>query len=354
MRILIAGSGATFSKLHEFKDALIQNGEECKLVNDSEVVSPKLSYTTLTNTISNKNRLNQLISSFQPDIIFINRGSKFGATVLKLKIPVFFHLRGDYWAELTWANKTRYNGALTKYITWLKDRWWKQCFAQSAVIMPICQYLEKRVVEHYPKKQTSVLYSGIWPEMWRSYSEIELKHPCVGLVQNATVWGKTKELLTLPHVMKKMPDVTFYWAGSGRYLNYVLPELKKYSNFNYIGNLDYPDKVRNFLGTIDVYGLMSGIDMSPFTLLEAQLMKCPTVATNVGGVSENMIDGTTGHLVEKNDVDGWVTQISSILNGDGAKRMGYEGQQFVLNNFSWDKIVGRFVGIVKRFHTYDM
>lgn len=272
----------------------------------------------------------------------------FGVATLKLEIPVFFHLRGDYWAELAWANKTHYKGVLTKWITRLKDKWWKQCFEQSTAIMPVCQYLEKKVVKHYPKKQTSVLYSGVWPEMWSSHSKIELKHPCVGLVQNATVWEKTRELLILPAIMKKMPKITFYWAGSGMYLNSVLPELKKCSNFNYIGNLDYPNKVRSFLSTVDIYGLMSGIDMSPFTLLEAQLMKCPTIATNVGGVSENMIDGTTGYLVEKNHVDGWVTQISNILNDDvKAKHMGYAGQQFVTANFSWDKIADRFVDIVK-------
>ena len=46
---------------------------------------------------------------------------------------------------------------------------------------------------------------------------MNLKHPCVGLVQDANWWGKTKEILMLEDVLEEMPDVHFYWAGDGHY-----------------------------------------------------------------------------------------------------------------------------------------
>ena len=39
--------------------------------------------------------------------------------------------------------------------------------------------------------------------------------------------------------------------------------LEKYNNFKWLGPLQYPDKVREYLTEIDVYALVSGIDMSP-------------------------------------------------------------------------------------------
>ena len=64
--------------------------------------------------------------------------------------------------------------------------------------------------------------------------------------------------------------------------------LEKYENFHWLGSLEYPEKVREFLTEIDVYALISGIDMSPLSLQEAQLMEKPVIATNVGGIPESV------------------------------------------------------------------
>jgi len=84
-----------------------------------------------------------------------------------------------------------------------------------------------------------------------------------------------------------------YGSDDGPYREKILAEFGKYDNFKWLGNLEYPDKVREFLTEIDVYALVSGIDMSPLTLQEPQLMKKPVVATNVGGISELMKDNGT-------------------------------------------------------------
>tara|TARA_B100000953_G_C17753185_1_gene336384 strand:+ start:125 stop:292 length:168 start_codon:yes stop_codon:yes gene_type:complete len=48
-----------------------------------------------------------------------------------------------------------------------------------------------------------------------------------------------------------------------------------------LGFLQYPDKVREFLSEIDVYVLLTGMDLSPLTLKEAQLMKKSVISTNI-------------------------------------------------------------------------
>ena len=74
--------------------------------------------------------------------------------------------------------------------------------------------------------------------------------------------------------------------SDGPYRDKILSILNKYKNFVWLGSMNYPDKVREFLDEIDVYALISGLDMSPLTLQEAQLMKKPVLATNVGGIPE--------------------------------------------------------------------
>ena len=109
-------------------------------------------------------------------------------------------------------------------------------------------------------------------------------------------------------------------------------------------------KVREYLNEIDIYALISGIDMSPLTLQEAQLMEKPVIATDVGGVSEMMVDKETGFLVEKGNSNQIIEKISILLNDKAlSKKMGVKGRCFVEERFSWDKIAKDFIKICEEF-----
>ena len=152
-----------------------------------------------------------------------------------------------------------------------------------------------------------------------------------------------------------MPDVHFYWAGDGVYKDEVLPLLEKYENFHWLGSLEYPDKVREFLTEIDVYALISGIDMSPLTLQEAQLMEKPVIATNVGGIPELMKDGETGFLIEKNNSIELFEKLSLLLDDQKkSEEMGKKGRKFVMDNFNLDKICNDFLNHLKKHGIGDI
>jgi len=152
-----------------------------------------------------------------------------------------------------------------------------------------------------------------------------------------------------------MSDVHFYWAGDGVYRDEVLPLLVKYENFHWLGSLEYPDKVREFLTEIDVYALISGIDMSPLTLQEAQLMEKPVIATNVGGIPELMKDGKTGFLIEKGNSTQLFEKLSLLLNNlEKSKEMGKKGRNFVKDNFNLDKICNDFLNHLKKHGIGDI
>ena len=70
-----------------------------------------------------------------------------------------------------------------------------------------------------------------------------------------------------------MPEVHFYWAGDGQYKDEILEVLDKFDNFHWLGSLEYPNKVREYLSEIDIYALITGMDTTPLSLKEAQLME---------------------------------------------------------------------------------
>ena len=347
MKILIAGAPSKMYHLQKFSEALDQIKVQSKVVLDLDIFSG-FPDKRITEWFCSKDKFNEIISGFQPDLIFIDRGSNFAKLAIKTGIPILFHVRGDYWSEIRWARETIYKGPVRRFALWYRDRITQKCFEKSKIIIPICNYLKKIVDDRYPDK-SFVMYQGIDPEEWKPQKGMKLRHPCVGLLQSASIWGKTKEMLTLESVIKSNPEITFYWAGGGLYQEPILSVLDKYENFIWLDSLEYPDKVREYLSEIDVYALITGIDMSPLTLQEAQLMKRPVIATDVGGVSELMQDNVTGFLVKKGDSEAISEKISFLLNDKQKSiEMGEAGRKFVEENFNWKVIASKFMSDLER------
>jgi len=346
MKLLIGGSSSKMFHLKEFANALENLGIETKVVLDIDY-SDGFPSRKILHWFQKDHKLKKLVEEFQPDVIFVDRQRHFGLSAIRLKIPLIVHVRGDFWKEMKMAEQTLYKSFPKSMILKNWNKIANLCFKKSTIIVPICKYLQKRTSEYYPNKNIKVLYQGIEPNNWYKVQGMELKHPCIGLVQSANIWEKTKEMLLLSKVMKKFPQITFYWVGDGPYKKEVLSKLEKFENFHWLGSLEYPKKIREFLSEIDAYALISGIDMSPLTLLEAQLMEKPVIATNVGGIPELMEDGKTGFLIDKNDSTSLEEKIELILKEITSNEMGSKGRKFVIENFSWEIIAKNFKNLLE-------
>ncbi len=257
MRVLIAGSTSKIFHLKEFKNKLTELGIETKLVIDIEIYDGFPS-RQIKKWFQTKKKFNELINGFKPNVILVDRQhTLFNIAAIESNIPVVVMLRGDYWSEMKWAKETLYKSLMKKMVIKIKDERAKKCFKNSEIILPICNYLKNIVKNNYPEKPAKVLYQGIEPDRWYSSKGMHLKHPCVGLLQGSVIGGKTREMFVLQKVLESMPDVMFYWVGDGPYTEKILSVLKKYDNFKWLGPLQYPDKIREYLTEIDVYSLVS-------------------------------------------------------------------------------------------------
>lgn len=89
--------------------------------------------------------------------------------------------------------------------------------------------------------------------------------------------------------------------------------------------------------------------------LEAMACEVPVVASDVGGIPEVVVDGTTGLLVHYDEGDtvafeeGLVRALTLVL-GDSqlAARMGQAGRERAVSEFGWDRIARQTVGIYQR------
>lgn len=348
MKILFAVDKTRFFYIKQFIDELKKNNITCKIIDDLDIYDDSKFGKKYLRWIKTPSKFQNIINDFKPDFIFTERVSHFSSLVVKTKIPLIIFLRGNFWQEVELGKQTIETSKLSHLEINIKNKFAHKCFSEAHLILPICSHLKKIADDKYSKNKIHVLYQGIQKSDWYNEKGFEFKHPSVGFLQNANIWNKTKEMLLLPKIIEKLPNVNFYWAGDGPFAKKILPHLEIFPNFHWLGSLEYPNQVRQFLSEIDIYGLITGNDMSPHTVLEASLMKKPVIATDVGGISESVIENQTGFLIKEGDSPSWISKISYLIdNPNELKKMGLQGYEFVNENFLWEKIAKDFLKIIK-------
>ena len=351
MKILIIGGKARISHLKHFSDELEKLGMECKVILDMDFLEKSLSFNLKKKITTNK-KLKILLNTFEPNIVLLDNISRLAKTILDEKIPLFLLIRGNYWEELEWAKKTIYKSPLKLFSVLKNQKLADRIFKESSMILPISEYIKNEFQIRYSKNEIEVFPAdGRNTVDWVQVEKQKLIHPCVGLVQGFNIWGKTRELNTLQSVMRKLPNVTFYLIGDGVYRDEIIPKLEKFENFVWMGNLEYPNDVKKFFSSLDVYLLLSGLEGLGQSIIESMLMKKPVIASNIGGIPEIVIDGETGFLVNLGDSDQIVHLINDLLSKpELVKKITAKAEENVKMNYSWEFLAKEFSDILEKYH----
>jgi glycosyltransferase involved in cell wall biosynthesis len=93
----------------------------------------------------------------------------------------------------------------------------------------------------------------------------------------------------------------------------------------------------------DLLLLTSETEGLPGAVLEAGAAGIPSVAFDVGGTAETMLDGETGILVPANDVTAMAAAVESLgADRQRLERMGNRQREFVRSNYSLEQAIDRF------------
>lgn len=252
------------------------------------------------------------------------------------RIPLLIWLLGDFWREYFSILPTL---QFKQHIYHLFNFFfWSTGFRFSECIMPVCKWLEKIVNKRIPEIPTEVLYQGSDSSLFSDppKDRFEFKKPAVGILQDNNIWLKTQGLIWFQNVAKQMKDVNFYIAGGGIYTQQVKKVYSELDNVHFIDKVSYPQGVKKFHASCDLYLLTSGLDCCPTSLLEASLCKKAVIASRIGGVPELVVEDKTGWTIPNGKEEQWKEKIYFLINHPAfSKRMGENGRKFVLKNFDW-------------------
>jgi len=107
--------------------------------------------------------------------------------------------------------------------------------------------------------------------------------------------------------------------------------------------------VSRLIACADIYMLLSSHESFGLTALEAMSCGVPVLGTSGSGMDEFIGDGDAGLLYEVGDIEGMIEGCVRILKDrELAKKMGERGRRRVVEQYSEDKVIGRYLDLYRR------
>ena len=173
--------------------------------------------------------------------------------------------------------------------------------------------------------------------------------------------GHDRVLRALPSVVRQIPDVLYLIAGRGEEearLRALVAELglEHYAVFaGYVKQEVLPALYCACdLFVMPSFERESGVDYEGFGIVFSEANACglPVIGGRSGGMTDAVIDGETGLLVDPHNVDAIASAIIRLLaNRELSRRLGENGRRRVKQELSWEKVGERLVkvlGVVMR------
>ncbi len=138
-------------------------------------------------------------------------------------------------------------------------------------------------------------------------------------------------------LVRRSVKIQFFIAGDGNLLEETKFRIEKDSLP--VVCLGWRTDIERVIGASDIVILTSDNEGTPLSLIQAGMAGIPVVSTNVGSVSEVVIDGETG-LVTDVDVIAIADAVESlVVNSELRNQLGNAAQQFTSENFGVSRLV---------------
>ena len=156
-------------------------------------------------------------------------------------------------------------------------------------------------------------------------------------------------LLEVFHLLsKRIKNIKFYIIGSGSH-EYTDKVWKRVDELGLKNNLKYEERLeQKHLSTIykesDYFILPTEYEIFGMVLLEAMNYETVCVTNTNGGSSMLIENGENGLIIDEMTPERWANAIADLINNpERAKSIKATARKTIQENFTWDKIVHKFI-----------
>jgi len=151
-------------------------------------------------------------------------------------------------------------------------------------------------------------------------------------------------LEALREIQAEFPQAHLIFLGEGIMRPQITAYVQAHQLVGRVSLLGYRNDAQRLTNAFDVVAFPSFVEGMPITILEAMALARPIVATNVGGIPEEIEHGASGLLVPPRDSRALADGLRQMLRSPGnAARMGQAAREKYCRQFTVQRMVGDFV-----------
>ncbi len=177
-------------------------------------------------------------------------------------------------------------------------------------------------------------------------------HELGKVIVNVARHDPVKGVDVLIEAMTMVPrDVRLVQIGSGDLTDVLVAQVAKLRLTDRVEfrDVDWSKRVADGLCAFPVFVLPSRSEGLPVTIMEAMLAGVAVVATDVGSVREEVLDGITGRVVPPEDPQALAAAIVDVLDDPArASAMGAAGRERALDMFTIEATIDRYCAVYAR------
>jgi glycosyltransferase involved in cell wall biosynthesis len=273
---------------------------------------------------------------------FGDTGAAICPTAVKLGVPLVVHFHGhDAHRQSLLTEELR-----SKY---------RYMFEHAAGILVVSRHMENALVDlGCPRKR--ITYNPYGPR--ESFFELapDYRSTVLSVGRFTDIKANYLVLMAFREALRSCPEARLVMAGEGELLETCKTLAEVWGirdQVEFPGAVPHADVTRLFAeaccfaqhSVTPSYGDAEG---TPNTILEAGAAALPVVATRHAGISDVVVEGRTGFLVNERDVEAMASQLVTLLSDpERCREMGTAARRHIRENFSSDRHIARLAAVIK-------
>jgi glycosyltransferase involved in cell wall biosynthesis len=293
------------------------------------------------------------IRQFQPEIIQVNgaRTIKYGA------FAKLFSPSSPGWV-LIYRN-------IDNPHYWIRDPWRRLFYRWFVVpqmdgVIGVSEQILGNLKAMYSLKVPSVyipyvadptrLEPILSQEMARQQLKIAREVVVILFIGNLSEQKRPDRFVRVIHqVYQKFPNLEAWLLGDGPWRECTEKQVQALGLTHLMRFWGYQTQIGPHIAAADLLLVTSDSDGIPTVVQEAGFLGKPTVATQVGGMSECIVDGQTGILVDPQNEGGMAQAVLKLIQHPEQRvTMGEQARQWVQEHFTIDKVVDKHVDFYRQ------